>query len=195
MLIENKDEFFKFQKLVEHAIANCVPSYIDDTPPRWKEIYERGLRMQEVDSQDEKAINAARSSQNKFQDFVQKHLIENEEKRIEAFKTALEKEKAFDKPNKYIWNEDKICDEILQYCNKTYSQHYAGDDAKTQFTEYFTQHHTFDEIMASFKFNAGKYVMRFGKKKGYNREDVLKCIHYCIMMLHMQQKDFEDNGF
>jgi hypothetical protein len=33
--------------------------------------------------------------------------------------------------------------------------------------------------------NIMKYAQRYGKKNGYNRKDILKIIHYAIMLLHV----------
>ena len=40
-----------------------------------------------------------------------------------------------------------------------------------------------------------KYAQRYGKKNGYNRDDILKIIHYAIMLLHVHdsQLTFEEN--
>jgi len=29
-----------------------------------------------------------------------------------------------------------------------------------------------------------KYAARYGKKKGYNREDILKALHYALLLLY-----------
>jgi hypothetical protein len=32
--------------------------------------------------------------------------------------------------------------------------------------------------------NAIKYIQRYGKKDGFNRKDLIKATHYCIMAIH-----------
>ena len=39
------------------------------------------------------------------------------------------------------------------------------------------------------KWNIKKYLRRYGKKNGYNREDILKIIHYAIFMLISHDKE------
>lgn len=93
---------------------------------------------------------------------------------------------------KYKWDEDKYLKEALEYINKTYTLHYAGNGEEKdvmQFTEYFAEKNSLEEVIAAFKFNVQKYAERYGKKKGYNREDLLKVIHYSIMMLAVVDKN------
>jgi hypothetical protein len=40
--------------------------------------------------------------------------------------------------------------------------------------------------------NIIKYAQRYGKKEGYNREDVLKIIHYAIILLGIEDGDKEE---
>ena len=82
----------------------------------------------------------------------------------------------------YIWDEDKILQEIEQYIDATYSAHYAGEK-KIQTTEYIASCLGFEGTIAAFKFNIMKYADRFGKKEGYNEKDLMKVIHYAIMAL------------
>ena len=81
---------------------------------------------------------------------------------------------------KYKYNEDKILKEITEYVNKTYGQHYSQN--KVQTTEFVI------DAGHGVGFTVGniiKYAQRYGKKGGYNRADILKIIHYAIMLLHV----------
>ena len=79
------------------------------------------------------------------------------------------------------FKEDHYLIEIEDYISKTYQEHYSGKDG--------TQ--TFDVIASSglgIGFCLGsiiKYSTRFGKKEGWNRNDLLKLIHYAILALYV----------
>ena len=85
----------------------------------------------------------------------------------------------------YTFNEDKVLAEIKNYIDSTYTQHYAGvrsNGAKViQVTEFAVSH--CDSPQDALRFNVLKYVARYGKKKGFNKDDLLKTIHYAVMML------------
>ena len=79
----------------------------------------------------------------------------------------------------YRYNEGAIIDELRDYVNKTYGEHYA--------TEGFQIQDVFDQMGISAAFTRGaaiKYLFRFGKKEGKNPKDLLKCIHYCCLLYH-----------
>lgn len=84
-----------------------------------------------------------------------------------------------DLPIPYKYNEPALIEEVRQYIANTYSGHYVGED----------NIQSLDLIIATGHatgFNIGnvlKYGSRYGKKKGYNRDDLLKVIHYAIFEL------------
>jgi hypothetical protein len=80
---------------------------------------------------------------------------------------------------KYKYNEDKALREIEEYINKTYGQHYSK--SKIQATEYIVDQQQSLDFLTG---NVIKYISRLGKKDGFNKNDVLKAIHYCIMALY-----------
>ena len=42
--------------------------------------------------------------------------------------------------------------------------------------------------------NAIKYLCRYGKKSGHNRKDLLKAIHYIILLMSSEDKKVDDLG-
>lgn len=79
------------------------------------------------------------------------------------------------------YSEDAILAEIRNHIATTYGGHYVAADAvNVQVLDIFEDW----ENEAFCKINATKYLKRFGKKKGRNREDLLKAAHYVIMMMH-----------
>jgi|TARA_R100001163_G_C5067226_1_gene206206 hypothetical protein len=86
---------------------------------------------------------------------------------------------------KYNFNEDKIIKEIKSYISNTYSQHYVS--GKYQATDMIIDSGHGEGFCIG---NIMKYAMRYGKKEGRNRKDLLKIIHYAIIMLHIHDETY-----
>ena len=80
----------------------------------------------------------------------------------------------------YKYNEDKTLIELKSYIDTTYGQHYSRD--KFQATEFIIDGGHGEGICIG---NVLKYAQRYGKKDGRNRKDLLKILHYAIIMLHV----------
>jgi hypothetical protein len=80
----------------------------------------------------------------------------------------------------YRYNEDKTLDELKSYIDATYGQHYSRD--KFQATEFIIDGGHGEGFCIG---NVLKYAQRYGKKDGRNRKDLLKILHYAIIMLHV----------
>ncbi len=81
----------------------------------------------------------------------------------------------------YVFREDDYFEEIMEYINSTYNQHYASNKDKLQTTQLISK---IPERGINFCIgNMMKYSDRFGLKDGYNRKDILKVIHYSIIAL------------
>ena len=79
------------------------------------------------------------------------------------------------------YHEDVILKEIRDYLSGTYNAHYASPESKTQTLDLIEGIGDAEPFCRS---NAIKYLSRFGKKNGKNRRDLLKAIHYCILLYH-----------
>ena len=89
----------------------------------------------------------------------------------------------------YKYNEGNLLEEIRQYVDKTYDQHYSQN--KFQATEFIIDggHGT--------GFNVGnmmKYTQRYGRKgdPAEWRKDLMKVIHYAIIQLHVHDLEHKD---
>ena len=97
----------------------------------------------------------------------------------------------------HLWkyNEDKILKEVEDYVTGTYHGHYCGDQHG------YADIQTID-LMAAKKLAAGfcqanilKYGSRYGDKDGRNKRDLLKVIHYAMLLLHFDgHYSRKDNG-
>ena len=101
-----------------------------------------------------------------------------------------------DKPN-HLWkyNEDKILKDVENYVTTTYHGHYCGD------SDGYADIQTID-LMAAKRLAAGfcqanilKYGSRYGDKDGRNKRDLMKVIHYAMLLLHFDgHYTRKDNG-
>lgn len=87
------------------------------------------------------------------------------------------------------YNEDKILKEIEKFINETYdpNYHYQSEDGIQTFDVWRTN----GSAETTCRDNAIKYLMRYGKKNGYNKKDLLKCIHFIILMINERFVDVE----
>jgi hypothetical protein len=80
----------------------------------------------------------------------------------------------------YRYNENKTLEELKSYIDATYGQHYSR--TKFQATEFIIDGGHGEGFCIG---NIMKYAQRYGKKDGSNRKDLLKILHYAIIMLHV----------
>jgi hypothetical protein len=85
---------------------------------------------------------------------------------------------------RWKYNEDVILKDIHEYVSGTYRSHYTGK------TNGFADIQTID-LMAAKGLASGfcqsniiKYGTRYGDKDGQNKKDLLKVIHYAMLLLH-----------
>lgn len=83
---------------------------------------------------------------------------------------------------KYKYKEDQIIADFHSYIDKTYGQHYMTEE---QGIECFDVWLALGDSMPTFRNTAIKYLWRYGKKGGSNKEDLLKVLHYTMMMLYV----------
>ena len=80
----------------------------------------------------------------------------------------------------YKYNEESLINELKQYVDKTYDEHYSLN--KFQATEFVIDSgHGVGFTVG----NVMKYAQRYGKKSGRNRQDILKVLHYALMLLYV----------
>jgi len=85
---------------------------------------------------------------------------------------------------RWKYNEDVILKDIHEYVSGTYRSHYTGKEGG------FKDIQTID-LMAAKGLASGfcqsniiKYGTRYGDKDGQNKKDLLKVIHYAMLLLH-----------
>ena len=88
--------------------------------------------------------------------------------------------------NENKFNEDKALEMLKNHILKTYDSHYSMN--KIQSTEFiFDAGHGEGFCLG----NIIKYAQRYGKKDGRNEQDLLKILHYAIILLGVENENKE----
>ena len=84
----------------------------------------------------------------------------------------------------YKYHEEEILKDIEEYVSSTYQGHYTGKSheyRKVQTIDLMAS----KDLAASFcQANILKYGSRYGNKDGKNKKDLLKVIHYAMLLAH-----------
>ena len=115
------------------------------------------------------------------------YMADVDDQRAHHFSTQSAEEQMDYKPqrnNQYKYHEEEILKDIEEYVSRTYQGHYTGTKHE------FRKVQTIDlmaarDIASHFcQANILKYGSRYGSKDGRNKTDLLKVIHYAMLLLH-----------
>ena len=99
------------------------------------------------------------------------------------------------KNNLWKYNEDKILKDIQDYVTSTYGSHYCGHNEDYKNTQTIDLMAAKDLATGFCQANILKYGSRYGDKDGRNKRDLLKVIHYAMLLLHFDgHYTRKDNG-
>ena len=84
------------------------------------------------------------------------------------------------------YREKQILNEVESYVRSTYGEHYVGKEG-FQIQDLLNSIGIAEEFCQA---NAIKYLSRYGKKKGKNTLDLMKAIHYTILLIHFTRKNY-----
>ena len=82
----------------------------------------------------------------------------------------------------FKYEEDKLLKEIYKYIEKTYEGHYSNGQVQT-----LDIIESVGDAEAFCRSNILKYASRYDKK-GSARQDLLKVLHYGILLMHFHTK-------
>ena len=128
-------------------------------------------------------------------DYYEDYMADVDEQRAHHFTTyddgmslqVIEEQKMDYEPQRnhnFKYHEDEILKDIHEYVSRTYQGHYTGTKHE------FRKVQTIDlmaarDIASDFcQANILKYGSRYGSKDGRNKTDLLKVIHYAMLLLH-----------
>lgn len=96
------------------------------------------------------------------------------------------------------YGEGEVLEQLTKHLKGSYESHYSNERNDVQTLDIFEARGTLSDTSID---NAIKYLMRYGKKAGRNKKDLLKAMHYLVLataydekngMYSKTQKTFED---
>ena len=97
----------------------------------------------------------------------------------------------------HLWkyNEDQILKDVSEYVTSTYGSHYCGQNQEYKNIQTIDLMAAKDLAQDFCQANILKYGSRYGAKNGRNKSDLLKVIHYAMLLLHFDgHYTRKDNG-
>ena len=85
----------------------------------------------------------------------------------------------------FKYNEDALLQELRDYIASTYGQHYSAGNDKIQTLDLIE---SVGDAEAFCRCNILKYASRYDKK-GTARRDIIKILHYALLLLHFNDKN------
>ena len=86
--------------------------------------------------------------------------------------------------DRYKYHETEIMDDIEEYVSGTYNGHYTGKEHEFRNVQTIDLMAARDIASGFCQANILKYGSRYGSKDGKNKKDLLKVIHYAMLLLH-----------
>lgn len=84
----------------------------------------------------------------------------------------------------FKYNEDELLQELRDYIASTYNQHYSTGNDSIQTLDLIE---ACGDAEAFCRSNILKYASRYDKK-GTARRDIIKILHYALLLLHFSDK-------
>ena len=94
----------------------------------------------------------------------------------------------------FKFREDELMQELREYIESTYGQHYVGGQGGTDALQIQELFHSIGIAVPFCQANAIKYLARYGKKGGKNRKDLLKALHYAILLMYFEDDLADQEG-
>ena len=90
----------------------------------------------------------------------------------------------FKRNHQYKYHEEEILKDIEEYVSGTYKGHYTGNSHEYRNVQTLDLMASKDLASGFCQANILKYGSRYGNKDGKNTKDLMKVIHYAMLLLH-----------
>ena len=157
---------------------------MDKTKGRWNEE----LEILEMDDYELREDDDGLTYENQYYqtDYMGDYMADVDDQRAHHFNYYGIKKMDYEpqRNHQYKYHEEEILKDVEEYVSRTYQGHYTGTKHE------FRKVQTIDlmaarDIAAQFcQANILKYGSRYGSKDGRNKTDLLKVIHYAMLLLH-----------
>ena len=102
----------------------------------------------------------------------------------QAYKDMIMEKREPKRNHQYKYHETEIMDDIEEYVSSTYNGHYTGTEHEFRNVQTIDLMAARDIASGFCQANILKYASRYGSKEGRNKKDLLKVIHYAMLLLH-----------
>ena len=89
--------------------------------------------------------------------------------------------------DEYNYNEPEHLQQLVDYIDSTYGQHYVNEGIQV-----VDVWQSMGSLNTTARDTAIKYLARYGKKDGKNRKDLLKAMHYIILMMYAEDANNDE---
>ena len=90
----------------------------------------------------------------------------------------------FKRNHQYKYHEEEILKDIEEYVSGTYKGHYTGNSHEYRNVQTLDLMASKDLASGFCQANILKYGSRYGNKDGKNKKDLMKVIHYAMLLAH-----------
>ena len=116
--------------------------------------------------------------------FAQDFLADNDDNAAHHFNLNNEVQQSKNMANYFKYHEDEILKDIEEYVSGTYRGHYTGTTHEYRNVQTLDLMAARDVASGFCQANILKYGSRYGSKDGKSKKDLLKVIHYAMLLLH-----------
>ena len=88
-------------------------------------------------------------------------------------------------PNRFKYSEEELLKELKDYISATYNAHYSAGNDAIQTLDLID---ACGDAEAFCRSNILKYASRYDKK-GTARRDIMKILHYAVLLMHFNDKN------
>ena len=116
--------------------------------------------------------------------FTQDFLADNDDNAAHHFNLNNEVQQSKNMANYFKYHEEEILKDIEEYVSSTYRGHYTGTQHEYRNVQTIDLMASRDLAPDFCQANILKYGSRYGSKDGRSKKDLLKVIHYAMLLLH-----------
>ena len=109
------------------------------------------------------------------------------QKELDKLNNEVQQEKETMTAHYFKYHEEEIMNDIESYVSGTYRGHYTGNTHEYRNVQTLDLMAARDVASGFCQANILKYGSRYGSKDGRNKKDLLKVIHYAMLLLHFDE--------
>ena len=119
-----------------------------------------------------------------YQEIVDKKMGKGKVSGNRMLNTEVQQEKESMTAHYFKYHEDEIIKDVESYVSGTYRGHYTGTTHEYRNVQTLDLMAARDVASGFCQANILKYGSRYGSKDGKNKKDLMKVIHYAMLLLH-----------